>query len=179
MKTEIQLPDLKEIEFQLQTTEVDIIQGFVKKIEYPNCYVEIGTKFGGSALVAKLANSETDIYSIDPNSELWMWKGKEHKYKGLHFIKKLSLSAAKNWKKPIEVLFIDGDHNMAKDDFLAWEPYVVKNGIILFHDYAVHSPKVIKDCDELFLTNPNYEILFIPPVKSRIDTSIFQVKKLK
>ena len=180
MKTEKVLPDLKEIEFELTTADVDIIQRFVKEIEPPNCYLEIGTKYGGSALVAAHA-AKVEIYTIDPHPELYMWKGRQEE-SGIHFIRGLSLEVAKNWDKPIGVLFIDGNHSEAGQDFEAWEKFVIPNGIILFHDYALHSPKVIKDCNELFFTQPQYgkkyEVLFAPQLEPRRDTSIFQVRKI-
>lgn len=47
-----------------------------------------------------------------------------------------SEEAAKNWKKTIRLLFIDGDHSYEKtrQDFLLWSPFVCKEGIICFHD---------------------------------------------
>src|SRR3989338_2778178 len=45
---------------------------------------------------------------------------------------------AKNWGKPIKLLFIDGSHDYADvvTDIKSWEPYVVTNGILVFHDYS-------------------------------------------
>ena len=177
MKTEIQLPDLREIEFQLQTKDVDVIQQYVKEIEVPNCYVEIGTKFGGSALVAKIvAKEDVGVYSIDSNPDFKMWNGRENKC-GITFINKTSLEVARGWDKPIAVLFIDGDHNQAGQDFGAWEKYLVSGATILFHDYAVHSPKVIADCKAI-LRDENYKAIYTPPEESRIDTSIMIMKKI-
>ena len=86
MTTEIQLPDLKEVEFELTTEDVNIIQGYVKEIKSPNCYVEIGTKYGGSALVARhAAKKGVPIYSIDPCADLKMWKEDPEKF-NIHFI---------------------------------------------------------------------------------------------
>jgi predicted O-methyltransferase YrrM len=51
-------------------------------------------------------------------------------------IRKTSVAAAKEWKKPIRLLFIDGlhDYNHANEDYRLWSPFVTKNGIIAFHD---------------------------------------------
>ena len=47
-----------------------------------------------------------------------------------------SEEAAKDWNKPIRLLWIDGDHRYqeVKRDFLLWEPHVVDGGIIAMHD---------------------------------------------
>ncbi|MBD3303775.1 class I SAM-dependent methyltransferase [Candidatus Woesearchaeota archaeon] len=43
--------------------------------------------------------------------------------------------------KPIDVLFIDGDHSYegVKKDFELYEPVVAKGGIIIFHDICKHA----------------------------------------
>jgi len=53
---------------------------------------------------------------------------------------------------------------------------VVKGGVILFHDYAFHSPNVIKDCNEI-AKRKDYEVLYTPFDGSG-ETGIFQIKKL-
>lgn len=47
-----------------------------------------------------------------------------------------SEKVAKKWKKPIRLLFIDGAHeyDMVEQDYALWEPFVVRNGLIAFHD---------------------------------------------
>lgn len=43
-----------------------------------------------------------------------------------------------DFKDPVHLLFIDGDHHYAvvKEDIKNWIPKVVPGGIIVFHDYA-------------------------------------------
>ncbi|HVV65038.1 MAG TPA: class I SAM-dependent methyltransferase [Rhizomicrobium sp.] len=47
-----------------------------------------------------------------------------------------SLSAARGWRGPIGLLFIDGDHSEAgvSADVEAWTPHVVAGGIVAFDD---------------------------------------------
>ena len=47
-----------------------------------------------------------------------------------------SEEAAKGWTEPISLLWIDGAHDYenVKKDFLLWEPYLKKDGVIAFHD---------------------------------------------
>jgi predicted O-methyltransferase YrrM len=87
------------------------------------------------------------------------------------------LQAAKDWDKPIAVLFIDADHEMAGVDFGAWEKYLIPGAIVLFHDYAVHSPNVISDCKGIIRDDSYCKVIYAPPLESRIDTSIFIIQK--
>jgi len=61
-------------------------------------------------------------------------------------IKKHSLEVAKDWNKPIDILFIDGSHEYedVKADFEAFYPFVRKKGIIAFHDIRGKWNGVIK-----------------------------------
>ena len=62
------LPDWKKVEAQLTTHDVEIVQQYAQMVHSPNCYVEIGTMFGGGALrAAGAVNPGVDVYSIDPN----------------------------------------------------------------------------------------------------------------
>lgn len=72
---------------------------------------------------------------------------------------------AKLWEKPIDLLFIDGDHSYegVKQDTLAWEPKVIKGGTILFHDYD--HPETKKWLDEHY--GKNKEVLHSKIVRVR------------
>jgi len=151
-----------------------VIIGHIKNIVQPNCYVEIGTKYGGSAILVKSFNPEIDVYTIDcyePPVDT-----QKLKELGIKFFHEYSTILAAVWGKPIQVLFIDGNHNEAKQDFEAWEKYVVKGGIILFHDYAFHSPKVVEDCNEI-AKRKDYEVLHTPAWGVG-ESGIFQIRKL-
>lgn len=47
-----------------------------------------------------------------------------------------SEEAAKKWKKPISLLFIDGlhDYQHTMQDFSFWSPLLAKRGVVAFHD---------------------------------------------
>jgi predicted O-methyltransferase YrrM len=47
-----------------------------------------------------------------------------------------SEQAAGSWDRPIRLLFIDGDHSYesSRNDFIAFERFVVPGGIVCFHD---------------------------------------------
>jgi len=51
-------------------------------------------------------------------------------------IRGYSYEVAENWSTPIDLLFIDGDHEYeaVKRDFEDWSPHLKDGGIIMFHD---------------------------------------------
>jgi tetratricopeptide (TPR) repeat protein len=83
--------------------------------------------------------------------------------------------AAKNWSgEPIRLLFIDGNHQYeyVKKDFMLWEPYLIDEGVIVFHDcFTVYTPGVLKCVDENIFRSNKFGDLGI------IDTSLYAFKK--
>ena len=66
----------------------------------------------------------------------------------IELIVKKSEDAVVGWNKPIEFLWIDGDHSYegAKLDFDLWSPFLVDGGVVAFHDSNDHLvQKVIKE----------------------------------
>jgi predicted O-methyltransferase YrrM len=164
---------------ELSFGDAEVIRNYVRNIKSPNCYVEIGTKYGGSAVIVKNAVPEgIEVYSIDSIDNYLKDSDGILDKSNINFITKESLLAARDWNKPIEVLFIDGNHSQAQQDFGAWEKYVVHGGIVLFHDYAGHSPDVISQCNNgIMVMSSSYKILYIPN-EDRQPTSILQAQKL-
>ncbi|MBC8294504.1 MAG: hypothetical protein H8E55_01705, partial [Pelagibacterales bacterium] len=67
-------------------------------------------------------------------------------------------------------------HDSAGDDFKAWEKFVVNGGVVIFHDFAPHSPEVVNDCENILKEFDNYELIHRP--EWGVDsTSIFQIRK--
>ena len=163
------------LKIELENEDIKVLRKYVKTIEEPNCYVEIGTGEGGSSLIARTA-TDRPIYTIDKADKFILSDcGLE-----INFINKTSEEALKDWKEPIGVLFIDGHHNEAYQDFLFWGKYVVKGGYVLFHDYFTSGAEeytVIKDCEPI-LSNPNYEKLYIPNFPTVDKTRILVIRKL-
>ncbi len=138
--------------------EIVLLSTMARKSAGP--IVEIGSAFGASAILFLLHSSTgTKVHSIDPFIVDSMGtfqadeakcrknvlrvlgifsKGKKYTDWTLH--KDYSFNMAKIWneveKKPIDLLFIDGDHtyDAVKKDFEDWLPFVKKGGHILFHD---------------------------------------------
>ncbi len=73
-----------------------------------------------------------------------------------------STDVAQTWKQPIQLLFIDCGHDYEdiKADIRAWEPFVVKGGVIVFHDYGCQTyPGVAQAVDELITHSPRFSKL--------------------
>lgn len=164
------------IKVELNTLDVQWIQRFVSDTKLP--YVEIGTRYGGSSLFARMANKDIDIYTIDPKPDWGCWKIKPEEI-GINSIVGYSLDVVKIWDKPIGVLFIDGCHTgtAAKDDYYAWEKFVVKGGVIIIHDYSYQDKrfKDVFDCCNEIIKNTPYEVIFVPDKTS--PTSVVILKK--
>lgn len=92
-------------------------------------------------------------------------------------IKDFSYKVAEKWNKPIRLLFIDGSHEYedVKRDFLLWEPFVSKRGIIAFHDTLGKNseiyPGVKKFIEEYLMNSKEFKIIKI------VDSIIFFQKK--
>jgi len=102
--------------------------------------VEIGRKFGGSTVVLASNLSYNDkVYSIDTVLHEQQVKENLQKLYCRNQIKLLtgkSQDIGKEWSKPIDLIFIDGDHsfNGTKGDIEVWLPHVKNFGYAFFHD---------------------------------------------
>jgi len=114
--------------------------------------VEIGSYEGKSAICLAQGNklvSKEKVYSVDNfvgdpyvgrNPKMLQNFLKNIKEAGfekhIEAIKADSPQAAKNFNKPIRLLFIDASHDYGsvKKDFLAWFPHVASGGFVAFHD---------------------------------------------
>jgi len=118
--------------------------------------VEIGAGTGSSAILFLTSAPKTaNIYSIDPfvhdhvgGQRMSRKICEDNVKKALevqnmtgslkrwNIIEKPSQEATKNWKIPIDLLFIDGDHRYEAvcKDFEDWFPYLKKGGVMLLHD---------------------------------------------
>ena len=72
-----------------------------------------------------------------------------------------SVDAARDWNRPIRLLFIDGDHSYesSKEDYELFEPFVVAGGVICFHDLGSWEG-VTRFFNEIIETNRNLSLSF-------------------
>lgn len=108
--------------------------------------VEIGTHVGRSAIALAYAQKEKGeekggrpINTIDVNRHPQLDGHLEQA--GVADFVNVTVSpstiAAKDWDKPIELLWIDADHSRwgLRADIKAWRDHVIEGGVVAFHDY--------------------------------------------
>jgi predicted O-methyltransferase YrrM len=110
--------------------------------------VEIGVAEGASAVALRTTmNPEGTLYLVDPFhlSRVRMLNFLRRAARRAvsakagpktAWIEAFSHDAVVDWNHPIDFLLIDGDHREAavEQDWNDWQPYVMENGVIAFHD---------------------------------------------
>jgi len=120
-----------------------------------NILVEIGAGYGSSAFLMLASSPGAHVYSIDPftGDTMKTWRTSEkicrrnishalnligmgENIKYLHLCTQTSHQVAIGWNKPIDFLYIDGDHRYeaVKQDFNDWFKHVRSEGTMLLHD---------------------------------------------
>lgn len=113
--------------------------------------VEIGVAEGASAVaLRKSMSSGGTLHLIDPfhlSRVRYLNATKRVAHRAVErcrngrvvWIEKFSADAATEWNSPIDFLFIDGDHSEAavQQDWDNWQCFVIKGGVVAFHDAAV------------------------------------------
>jgi predicted O-methyltransferase YrrM len=132
---------------------VNLLYGLVRALE-PRVVVEIGSARGKSTCTIALAcrqNNQGKVYAIDPHTPTsWSDRGVENDTETFlrarlqeyelepwcDIIKSTSAEAGRKWDKPIDLLFIDGDHTYhgVKSDFEAFRKWLTPSALVLFHD---------------------------------------------
>jgi len=127
------------------TYDMEAIYPALKSLKADDVYLEVGVDKGKSlAFAAKV--SKAQCFGIDKENNLDYEKAGK-----VYFWHMSSNKAAGLWTKPINVLFIDGDHSYegVKDDWDNFSPFVVKDGWVFFHDADITSPGVVKVTEEI------------------------------
>lgn len=111
--------------------------------------VEIGVAEGVSASLMR--------QTMDPTGSLWLVDPYLSRYPisparmvakrtvrrlgraAVIWVRQFSYDAAKTWNQPIDLLFIDGDHQeqACERDWLDWSGQVRQGGVVAFHDSAL------------------------------------------
>jgi predicted O-methyltransferase YrrM len=116
--------------------------------------VEIGSYLGRSTILLALADAGT-VVAVDPHAgELVAGESDVVADTYPLFLRNLetagvvdrveprretSLEAAREWKEPLRLLYLDGLHHYeaVREDVAAWAPHVLPGGFVVFDDYAV------------------------------------------
>lgn len=169
--------------------EAELLFFLAKRVPKNGIIVEIGSYKGGSTIcLAKGAKNK--VYTIDyhfrpkktkigpelfPKNSLPYFNENIKKFgvkdKIIPLVK-TSEQAAMKWHRPINLLWIDGNHGYeaVKKDFLLWEKYLVLGGIIALHDAYLEGPaRVIQD---YIINSKKFK-------KIKTVDSIFLAKKIK
>lgn len=132
--------------------------------------LEIGTYKGRSALYLGLGTKDANrekVYTIDIDNHIEEINKRLTDFGLYNCVIPIvcnSWEAAKIWDRPIRLLFIDGSHRYEDvvKDFVLFEPFVVKEGIIIFHDATllVQPDGPIRVFNEFVLTKPEkFEVI--------------------
>ena len=121
--------------------ECDILHTLAQQVPSGGTIVEIGTALGGSGVIFADATKEKNIkiYSVDISPSPRAYQNLSHS--GVEIVPHMSSRFAEHWgkdiKKPIDLLFIDGNHSFqgVYEDFNNWASHLRPGGSIVFHDY--------------------------------------------
>jgi len=129
-----------------------LLYGLVRSLR-PRVCVEIGSARGCSTAHIALGlrdNGMGELFAIDPHqptewNDLKSVDTQELLAANLRLvgvrdrvnvIRKSSSDAARDWSRPIDLLFIDGDHSLSgcRGDWDLFSPFVTQFGVVVFHD---------------------------------------------
>ncbi|HOK67000.1 MAG TPA: class I SAM-dependent methyltransferase [Anaerohalosphaeraceae bacterium] len=139
---------LSGIEGHLSDKEVLALFYFVYFPKEKGSIVEIGSFKGKSTIVLasglKKAGRTEKVFAVDPHLrgsyEVFLENLRIHSvHDTVCPLRMTSEEAAKQWNEPIRPLFVDGSH-LYEDvllDIQLWEPWVIRNGLLIFHDTGV------------------------------------------
>lgn len=150
--------------------EMGVLEFEAKRLKAGDVYIEIGVDEGRSARVAH-EYLDPEVFRLfidihDPTETPGLNRAQfmeQEKMVGLNINGFYVHGDADNFSEflfmgaraePfVDLLFIDGHHDYesVKDNTLAWERFVLKGGVILFHDYD--HPETKKWLDEHYQTN--------------------------
>jgi len=132
------------VEGWLTDEEGELLYELAKDCLGRGVIVEIGSWKGRSTIWLARGSKQgrkTKVYAIDPHKKSSLADFKDNikmaRVEDLVVpIVKTSAQAAGEFSKPVELIFIDGNHHyeMVELDFILWFPKVVENGTMVFHD---------------------------------------------
>ena len=147
--------DLKANPGAFSTFDMMVCVPEIEKLKAGEVYLEVGVDRGKSLSIAKMVAAEgVEIYGVDLREDPGV--------PGTTFMREDSTKA--KLSKPVNVIFIDGDHSYegCKADIDNWYPQMVVGGVMLFHDCDETSPGVVRAVHE-FAAAHNFKDVYYDP----------------
>jgi len=142
------------------------LEGLAGTLPDPARVVEIGTGACCSLrriLIGLSYHEDAHVWTVDKR-KLNIAKAMDNRFTDRYTaFKALSNDIAKEWKIPLDMVYIDGDHGYQDclTDIMAWEPHLKGGGIMAFDDYGFEH-------DEVKVQEVVDDILFATPEKWRL-----------
>jgi len=130
-----------DISFRLEDAE-EISKGLDLLPKNP-IGLTIGSHLGASDFFMCTYRPDLTLYSLDCNPmPKWYFN-----LKGLNAIPIKGMSDTYPWEKPIDLLFVDGDHSVqwCEHDLSRFIPFVKEGGIISGHDFDIPTVRLVVD----------------------------------
>lgn len=127
----------------------------VDKIPEGGVYLEVGVHLGRSLWTARqVAKRSVEVWGVD--------LVEDPQIPGCAFIQGDSTTV--QFDRPIDVIFIDGDHSYegCKADIKNWYPQMKKGGVMLFHDCDETSPGVVQAVKEFVKQHKLRDVWYDP-----------------
>lgn len=158
---------VRSIDGWLTEPSANLLYSLAKNCRGKGVIIEIGSWKGKSTLAlgfGSMAGKRTKIIAIDPHTgspfERRLFKGKkiwtyeefkknikDAKMNGIIIPKVMtSEDVEKNWKIPVELLWIDGSHvyKDVKKDFEIWFPHLIEGGYVVMDDTInIYGPRKV------------------------------------
>jgi predicted O-methyltransferase YrrM len=159
----------------LSHEEGELLNNAAKSCTGKGTIVEIGSWKGKSTIWmghGSKNGSGVRIFAIDPHTgttnqkeilgTIWTFEEFKNNIKNASVddlvtpIVKTSEEAARDFSDPVELVFIDGDHDykFVKADFDLWFPKLINGGLMAFHDSGKAGPK--KVLEDLVYRSENF-----------------------
>lgn len=152
---------LERVEATIKQQEIPFLAMLAAYPTAPGCILEIGAFKGASTIVlSKAARAAGDecIWTVDPFTspsetdpdlsgdscypEFMDNLGKTGEARFVRVFRGVSQDLAQQWRQPLRVLWIDGDHTYCgvKQDLDLFSPFLSDGAIIAFHDVLAKQP---------------------------------------
>jgi predicted O-methyltransferase YrrM len=183
------------IEGTISAEEATLLYRLASKLR-TGCIVEIGSWRGKSAIAMALgaktqpADKRPMIYCVEPHVSPVSTKGGQFGprdrtafYRAMldadcaenvALVNLPSTAAAKGWRTPIGLLFIDGDHSEAgvQADIDAWTPFLTEGGVVAFNDTKDDSIRTMLSSGEYRKVKTAGKIVLVQKIRAAEQTEV-------